>query len=243
MHITLDIGNSRVKVCTFDQDEIFHEIYNGPPSEVEIDHLLTSLPESLEGILVNTGVIPDGWLDLFRKRFRRFIHLGPSTPLPIENRYTSKNTLGYDRIAAVCGAHKLFPERDLLVIDAGTAVTTDLLTSTGVYSGGTIAPGILMRYRALAEFTARLPALRPSGRFPLVGIDTESAIISGVQNGILAEMDGLINRYREQYQDLTVVLTGGDSLFFEKNLKNSIFVRPNLIAIGLNSILDFNEKF
>lgn len=241
MNITIDIGNSRVKFYTFTGPERFEKIYEGTPEGLDPAGVLSNLAGQKNGILVNTGTIPDGWLESFRETFTRFIHLGPETPLPVENRYQSKETLGYDRIAAVVGAQYLFPRKNVLVIDAGTAMTFDLVTSEGVYPGGIISPGIEMRFRALADYTAGLPKLGIQDHFPLIGNETQSAIASGVQNGILAETEGIIERFQKQYAPLTIVLTGGNRVFFDKNLKSSIFVRPDLVAIGLNRILVFNE--
>jgi len=241
MNLTIDIGNSRVKIYLFTDGDHFEKWYYGPAGEANPGRIFHNYPEVHKGVLVNTGTIPDGWLSLLKKKLKRFIILGPDTPIPVENRYRSKETLGYDRVAAVVGAHYLFPDKNVLVVDAGTAITCDLVTSGGIYLGGTISPGIMMRFRALASFTSKLPEVHPEKTFSMLGDDTPSAIISGVEGGILAEVDGMIDRLKKDYTPLVTIITGGDADFFDKNLKNSIFVRPDLVATGLNRILEFNE--
>jgi type III pantothenate kinase len=160
--------------------------------------------------------------------------------LPITNNYKTPNTLGRDRLAAVVGAHSLYPKKDIIVLDAGTCLTIDFVSAKGEYIGGKISPGIEMRYKALHTFTDKLPLVSKEKVTPIIGDDTTSSILSGVQRGILAEVRSIISEYRLQKPNAVAVITGGDSFFFEKELKNSIFANPNLVMIGLNEILDFN---
>jgi type III pantothenate kinase len=143
-------------------------------------------------------------------------------------------------LAGVVGASQMFPAADVLVIDAGTAITYDLLTCSGEYLGGGISPGINMRYRGLHTFTDRLPLLNSYDVADLIGSDTASCIYSGVLNGALAEMEGIIFRYQKLYPGLKIVLTGGDFNYFDKTLKIKTFAAPNLVLEGLNLILRFN---
>jgi len=160
--------------------------------------------------------------------------------VPIKNQYKTPETLGMDRLAAVVGAHFLYPGRDVVVVDAGTCLTIDFVTARGEYIGGKISPGIKMRYQALHTFTDKLPLVGKEKDHPSIGRDTLSSILSGVQCGILGEVRSIISDYRLEKPDTIVVITGGDCFFFEKELKNSIFAHPNLVMIGLNEILDFN---
>ncbi len=156
--------------------------------------------------------------------------------IPIRNEYKSCNTLGYDRIAAIIGARSIQSEHNLLVIDAGTAITFDFLIDNA-FIGGAISAGISLRFKALNHFTDKLPLLEQSdGRF-FIGNDTKSAILAGVQEGAVYEMDGLISLAIETYPGICVFLSGGDSFFFAKRLKNSIFVEPELVLLGLNEII------
>jgi len=141
----------------------------------------------------------------------------------------------------VVGAHNLFPDSNILVIDAGTAITYDLLTAEGTYLGGNISPGIEMRFKALNQFTGKLPKIEKADQNILFGKTTEQAIRAGVQNGVVYEIEGTINSFKDFYKNLKVIITGGDAEFFEKKLKNSFFVSPNLTNLGLNRILEYNE--
>ena len=150
--------------------------------------------------------------------------------------------LGKDRLAAAVGANYLQPGKDLLVIDAGTAITYELIDASGSYLGGNISPGMTTRFRALNLFTEKLPLVVEQEYIPLVGTDTETAIQAGVVNGIVCEMDGYIEMLRLKYPNLLVFLTGGHSFYFERRLKNSIFADINLVLTGLNRILEYNVE-
>ena len=167
--------------------------------------------------------------------------LSEKTPLPIINNYKTSLTLGKDRLAAVVGASVLYPGKDVLVFDAGTCLTIDFINSDKEYVGGRISPGIEMRYNALHTFTDKLPLIKSEKNTLVIGNDTKTSIISGVQQGILAEVKTIISEYKSKNTDTVFVFTGGDSFYFEKELKNSIFANPNLVLIGLNEILDYNE--
>jgi type III pantothenate kinase len=163
-----------------------------------------------------------------------------NTSLPIINKYRTPETLGKDRLAGVVGAQHLLPACDILVIDAGTAITYDFITSSGEFIGGSISPGIAMRYKALNTYTDRLPLLNYYDNAKLIGDDTSTSIFSGVLNGAVAEMEGIIQQYREVYPGIKIILTGGDHNYFDKRLKIKTFAAPNLVLEGLNLILDFN---
>jgi type III pantothenate kinase len=160
--------------------------------------------------------------------------------MPLKILYKTPATLGVDRLAAACGARALFPLQHCLTIDAGTCVTFDFIDMDGNYYGGAISPGMNMRFQALHTFTARLPLVSPAGEANLIGDSTESSIRSGVINGLAAEIDGIIHQYQLKFEGLRAILCGGDALFFENKLKASIFASPELVLVGLNSILIYN---
>ncbi len=242
MNLVLDIGNTRSKVFLFAGEEIRERSVHRELSSSLLKDLLEGHPQVRNAILTATGPIPGGVLPVLEEIPGLFLHLGPATPLPVRNLYRSKETLGYDRIAAVVEAHARFPQNDVLVIDAGTALTFDLITATGDFLGGNISPGLQMRFRALAGQTRSLPLVTPEGEYPEVGTTTEEAIRAGVVQGMLTEIDGTIDRFAGKRQDMKTILTGGDAFFFDKKLKNSIFVLPDLTAYGLNRILEFNAQ-
>ena len=172
---------------------------------------------------------------------KKVLKLDYKTKIPIVNNYKTPKTLGNDRLAAVVGASKLFPNNNILVIDTGTCITFDLIKNN-VYFGGSITSGINMRYNSLKNNTFNLPIINEITKMELVGNSTNNSIKSGVLNGLLCEIDGMIAAYKYQYSDLKVVITGGDCMFFDKELKNSIFVDQDLVLKGLNEILDFNYE-
>jgi type III pantothenate kinase len=171
------------------------------------------------------------------------VRFNNSMQLPLEIKYKTPDTLGSDRVAAAVGAWNETPGRNILVIDAGTAITVDFISKDGKYNGGNIAPGIKMRLRALHEFTNRLPLVDKEGEIPSIGYDTETAIRSGVINGICHEIDGYINEFKQKFCDVLVFLTGGDEKPLKNRIKNCIFADKYLVAKGLNRILrDYDNK-
>ena len=174
--------------------------------------------------------------------FEFFLELDHLTRLPIENIYETPETLGKDRLAAAIGANELFQDQNLLIIDAGTAITYDLVSKKNQFVGGNISPGLEMRFKALNHFTDKLPLISYSDEFQTIGTNTTDAIRAGVQNGILFEMAQTMELFNRNYQNLHIIMTGGDSNFFDKKLNYSIFVHFNLTLIGLNRILEYNAK-
>ena len=171
------------------------------------------------------------------------IRFSSSMPLPLDINYKTPGTLGSDRVAAAVGAWCEAPGHNVLVIDAGSAITIDFVSKDGKYNGGNIAPGIKMRLRALHEYTDRLPMIEKDGDTPTIGYDTETAIRSGVINGICHEIDGYINEFMQKYCDVLVFLTGGDENPLKNRIKSRIFADKYLVAKGLNRILlDYGNK-
>ena len=168
------------------------------------------------------------------------MRLNHESELPFENGYATPTTLGVDRIALAAASVYKFSDKNVLVIDAGTCITYDFIDKKRVYYGGAIAPGIEMRYKSLYTFTDKLPLLDVTYPKQLIGDSTEESMHSGIVNGVLMEIEGAIERYKEKNEELTVVLTGGDTNFLAKRLKNSIFANPNFLLEGLNNILNYN---
>ena len=171
-----------------------------------------------------------------------FIVLDSSTKVPFKNLYSSPTTLGIDRIALAAAAVSLYPQKNTLIIDAGTCITYDFVNLKSEYLGGAISPGIDIRYQSLHHYTSKLPKLIKSEAHNLIGTSTSEAIHSGVINGVIHEIEGVIRQYELDFHDLTIVLTGGDTKFLFKQLKNSIFANQNFLLHGLNKILTFNNQ-
>ncbi len=239
--LCIDIGNTQTKVAVFNNSEITDFCIIESASHSKIVKILDD--KHVEAAIISSvSNIPEGLIKTLQPRLAWFGVLNHTMPLPIDNLYQTKETLGNDRLAAVVGAHYLNPSDTILVIDAGTAITYDIINAKGQYLGGNISPGIAMRYNALHHFTAKLPQLQLAPDFALFGKTTVEAITSGVQQGILMEVDGTINLFRQSFPDLKVLFTGGDAKYFDTKLKNAIFVVSNLVMIGLNRILFHNVK-
>lgn len=241
MHLVIDIGNTRTKTAIFSDDNLLDFLVtdNSDPASI-----LPLLQKYLPKKCIISSVLEDNeaYLSYLRKHTEVLL-FHSKIKLPIKNNYQSLDSLGTDRIAAVVGASILKPYTNVLVINAGTCVTYDLLTSAGEYLGGAISPGLAMRFKALNTFTDKLPLVAYHSDFlELIGNTTESSILSGVQTGLIAEVEGIIKRYNEAYSPLFVIFSGGDTNFLVSRLKNSIFAPqilsdPQLVLKGLNKIL------
>ncbi len=163
--------------------------------------------------------------------------------LPITLLYKTPETLGSDRLASALAATVFFPKENTLVINAGTCLTTDFVTEKGEYLGGSIAPGLQMRLKAMHHFTGKLPLIELNESITdLPGQTTESSMLAGVTTGMVAEIDGLIEIWRKNISFFNVILSGGDAIFFDKKLKNRIFAVDNVVLHGLNLMLKHNVQ-
>jgi type III pantothenate kinase len=238
MNAVIDYGNTSCKVGIFEKEKL-HEKYSFKTIERVEDFFKNFLPEHV--IISSVNMNPAAILGAVNCTGKKFV-LTTDLPLPLKNLYESKNTLGVDRLAGVAAAAMLYPQHNILVLDAGTCITYDFIDADTNYHGGAISPGLLMRFKAMNNFTARLPLVEPAQHPELIGRDTIACMQSGVVNGLIAELDGIIGRYSEKFKDLKVILCGGDAAFFENQLKASIFAVPELVLSGLNSILLYNVK-
>jgi type III pantothenate kinase len=240
MNLAIDIGNTRVKAAVFEGDKLIELfVFDKKIIISQIRKIIKKHPISL-GIMSNVGSVSAKKMAQLKKSFD-FMVVSASLKVPFTNLYKTPKTLGVDRIALVAGAVKQFPNKNVLIIDAGTCITFDFIDSKASYLGGAISPGINMRYKALNKFTANLPLITTLQLDDFIGKNTEESIISGVLNGVQNEINGIIEAYREKYLHLTVVLTGGDTNFLSKQLKSSIFANQNFLLQGLNEILKFNQ--
>ncbi len=237
--IAIDIGNTRIKYAVFEDKNLIQTFLLDQLDSDTIAYLQDN--HQAQAVIVSSVVeVEEAILSKLRERFDVFMELSQSLKLPFTSLYKTPETLGNDRIAAIAGGQALYPQKDLLLIDAGTAITYDLLKAGMQHQGGNISPGLSMRFKALNAFTNKLPLVQRRVDNPLMGLSTEEAIRSGVQEGIRNEINGYIDYYKKRYSGLKVILTGGDANFFDKTLKNTIFVNLNLNLIGLNRILLYN---
>lgn len=241
MRLCIDWGNTRVKAAVFREDTIVSD--DNFSEEEALTRIMELVGQHKPGsaILASVSNHPPELKALLQEQ-TKLVVLNSSTSLPIMNAYQSPDTLGADRLALAVGAHHLFPAQNNLVISAGTAVTYNFIHKNKAFRGGNITPGVGLRFRALHEYTDKLPLVGTQGELLLLGYDTETSIRSGVILGLAAEADGMINFYREQYPDLNVVLTGGDAPLLAGKLKNRIFADAQLLLKGLNTILQHNVR-
>ena len=241
VNLIIEQGNTSSKVAVYDKK---HMVASFVYKKFDVDELesLFGKYDFKHGILSTVIGKNEVLNDYLRGKLRRFIFLDETVKLPISVQYETPETLGKDRLAAAVGANYLEPGKDLLVIDAGTAITYELIEASGTFLGGNISPGMTTRFKALNFYTKKLPLVAEEEIIPLIGTSTESAIQAGVVNGIVYEMDGYIEMLRIKYPNLLVFLTGGHSFYFESRLKNSIFADINLVLTGLNRILEYNVE-
>lgn len=241
MNLVIDVGNTRVKAAVFKGDTL-QESFSFAHSEIQghIKKIKKTFQIDYTIIAKVTSVVDIDLQKMFKKE--HFIEVSNSTSVPFKNVYKTPKTLGIDRMALAAAAVRRFPNKNSLIIDAGTCITFDFVNDKKEYLGGAISPGINMRYTALHAYTNGLPNLSPEQPKDLIGMSTEASIHSGIINGVINEIEGNISCYRMKYPDLTVVLTGGDTNFLAKQLKSSIFANQNFLVEGLNSILIFNSS-
>lgn len=243
MNLVLDFGNTRAKVAKVEQGEIVAVEAFEYDQEAKVEAFIMQV-NAYDGIILASVVDIESQplKNIIASLPQKPLILSHQTPIPIENSYESPETLGLDRLAAAVGAYNNYPNCNVLVIDIGTAITYDLLSSSGIYLGGNISPGINLRLKALNAYTSKLPLVEANFDSALFGKNTIEAIQSGTYQGIVAEIDGIITKIMTIYPNLTVILTGGDANNFAKNLKNAIFVNFNIVIEGLNSILEYNQN-
>ena len=239
MNIIIDSGNTQVKIGLFDKRQLvathhtknFDQTFLGQiASQYHIRRAIVasvSQPsESIKDLLASSGIST--------------LVATPALSFPFIIEYKTPQTLGIDRLAAVAGATAIFPNENLLIIDAGTAITYEIVTEHNKYLGGNIAPGMQMRFKALNHYTSKLPLCTPDQMDGWIGKTTQEAISSGVVQGMINEMEGYGHLMQQQFSNFKVIITGGDADFFAKKLKNPIFVNLNLVLSGLNRILEHN---
>tara|TARA_R110002020_G_scaffold431238_1_gene641186 strand:+ start:24598 stop:25326 length:729 start_codon:yes stop_codon:yes gene_type:complete len=241
MNLAVDIGNTRIKIGVFANDNL---VFKTETDESDFENALNAIlkEHELTTAIVAASGNSQKVVTLLQKSGLLVKILDHKTVLPFKNLYKTPQTLGLDRVALVSAAVKSYPEKDVLVIDAGTCVTYDFKNKREEYLGGSISPGLQMRFKALNTFTAGLPLIESGDDVVRIGADTKEAIQSGVIWGITAEINGVIDWYKNKYNDSTIILTGGDMLFLSKTLKNGIFANSNFLLEGLNYLILFNKN-
>jgi len=244
MNLIIDIGNTATKVEIFENDKSVQSGLFALPVLQDIIDFLTKNDNfrKLDAAIISTVAhLPEDMVGFLSKNFKCFI-FDHNTKIPITNAYTTPDTLGKDRLAAAVGAYHIFPDSNTLVIDCGTCIKYDFINSKNSYLGGAISPGIEMRFKALHTFTEKLPLINYQNIDYYTGNTTEASILSGVINGTTLEIEGMVDKYKNKYKNLNIILSGGTKNYFEKKLNFSIFAVPNIVTFGLNYVLNYNKS-
>lgn len=242
MNLIIDIGNTTTKLA----------VYNGR-EKVSVSLISDLSCEDLEKWLAGYKI--DRVIISSVKKLPPFIRdlifanlssssafmLSHESKLPFKLEYDTPETLGTDRMAAAAGAFSLFPDAEILIIDAGTAITFDYL-SAGTYKGGNISPGLSIRFKALNKFTGKLPLVSLADNFTSPGRNTTDAITAGVVTGVIYEINEYIRTFEKKGADLKIILTGGDSKFLKEKINHQFIYMPDIVIDGLNYILEYNAK-
>ncbi|ADQ17156.1 type III pantothenate kinase [Leadbetterella byssophila] len=232
-HLAFDIGNTSTKVGHFEDTNLLSvERYSSSLEAIE-------KYKGEESVIVSSVVEPEDRLQYLFSEYKKVFFFRAHSPIPIGNCYGTPGTLGVDRLAAAVGANARFPNQDVLIVDIGTAIKYDLVDAHNNFLGGIISPGRRIRFQALHTFTGKLPLVDATDIPDLLGTSTETCIQSGVMNGIIQEINGVIKSYQESYNP-RVLLCGGDARYFETQIKYPTFAAPNLVLEGLIRILLYN---
>jgi pantothenate kinase, type III len=244
MNLIIDEGNSSIKIALFEENrcKIFKKIEN----ETVLAQFLQefSLGELKAAVVASVVKDAEQRFSFLNNILPEVLYLNALSPMPFVNKYATPQTLGIDRLAlAAAGVHH-FPNCNVLIIDAGTCITFDVVTKNKEYLGGAIAPGIGMRLRAMHEFTSKLPLIEEQDydNEEFIGNTTQSCMLSGVYCNVVQEIEGVIGLYKQRFQDLEVILTGGNHFYLQKRIKSRIFASSLVLVEGLNAILEYQKQ-
>jgi len=242
MLLAIDVGNTRIKGAVFEHNTLLEQFVFGRETfEINLNNILKLYPKCDHLVVASVGNIEKEAFLSFADRIK--IHyISQSSVFPFKNLYETPSTLGIDRMVLASGAVLQFPDQNRLVIDAGTCVTYDFIDAADNYLGGAISPGIRLRYESLHNYTARLPLLQRAQAENFIGNSTAQSIHSGIIEGVVHEIDGFIGQYGERYSNFIIILTGGDSEFLAKRLKNTIFANSNFLLESLNQTFQYKIK-
>ncbi|WP_353089065.1 type III pantothenate kinase [Flavobacterium sp.] len=242
MLLVLDFGNTQIKAAVFEKYTLLEMLrFDLAQASQSLEFLFQRFPKinavCTASVTIEHETVLQGLPHTLKKWTIQRQH-----KFPFVNAYRTPQTLGLDRMVLAAGAVLAYPNQNRLVIDAGTCITYDFITNQDVYKGGAISPGIHMRYKALHEYTAQLPLLTIIDEFPLTGDSTENSIHSGVLQGILFEIEGVIAQYAQENHNFSIILTGGDANFLAAHLKNSIFANPNFLLESLVYVYQYQHN-
>jgi type III pantothenate kinase len=239
MLLAIDVGNTRIKGAVYERNTLINQfVFSSVEVKNSIENILEKNPKITDLIVSSVGNENSIAFNSFSERIS--IHFVSHQDIfPFQNKYATPTTLGIDRMVLATGATLLFPKKNKLVIDAGTCVTYDFIDDENRYWGGAISPGLRLRYESLHQFTSKLPLLTLEEPLNFIGNSTNQSIHSGVVNGLIHEIDGFIEQYKNKNENFTIILTGGDAEFLAKRLKNTIFANSNFLLESLNQFFQY----
>lgn len=237
--LCFDFGNTRLKCAIFEEGNLKDLVVLEDAAPETIEKLIAThqpVKSILSSVINHNPEIED-----LLAKATQFHKLSYTSRLQVTSPVGKPETIGADRLGLVVAAVDMFPQQHNLVIGLGSCITYNFVNKFSEFLGGGISPGLEMRFRAMHEYTAKLPLIKPDWNFPLVGYDTRTNMLSGVILGMSKEIDGIIDAYKEKYTEFNVLLTGGDMNFFMPHLKNNILAEPYLIYKGLYAISQYNS--
>lgn len=241
MLLAIDVGNTKIKTAVFEEDSLVEKFVFDKQEVVENFKKIFKKYPKINGAISSSVAKLDELVVLLIESKCDFLQINHEFLFPFLNKYATPETLGVDRSVLMSGGALLYSNKNILVIDAGTCITYDFLSRDKEYFGGAISPGLNMRYKALNTFTEKLPLLESRSPEQIIGNSTNESIYSGVVNGLLFEIEGFISQYSHQFQDLTVILTGGDAEFLAKSVKSTIFAHSNFLLESLNALYQYHK--
>jgi type III pantothenate kinase len=230
----VDIGNSNFKVAALQNNEIYRALRFDKKDLAKLIQLI----KNTNVILSNVAKIE--YQVLFEENCNLIYSVNSQTKFPFDSEYKTMESWGMDRACNIAAARIKFPKTNVLVIDVGTCIKFDFIDLNNTYHGGSISPGIQLRFESLAMYTAKLPLVHPDTEYSLIGKSTKESILSGVLNGCKNEIHGFIEQYEAKFEHLKIIITGGDAFYFDFKEKSNIFADENLTLIGLHQLYLFN---
>ena len=241
MNLVVDIGNNFFKLGIFENSNLVFSFFDkNDKIDVEIEKIIRSYSKITSALISNVSSIEIN--DILNKLNIKIYELDSTFIFPFKLNYKTPESLGNDRLALAAAATILFPNSNNLVIDAGTCITIDFIDNNNNFIGGSISPGVKMRYDSLNHYTANLPLLKNENNFNYPGDSTNASIHAGIIGGVSNEINGFIKQINSRNDKVNVILTGGDAKILSKTLKITIFANQNFILEGLNSILNLNKN-
>ncbi|MBS1732321.1 MAG: type III pantothenate kinase [Bacteroidetes bacterium] len=237
--LCLDFGNTRQKAAIFEGDQLIDESVL-PDHSIDTVSAIIHLHKPMKAIL-SSVINHDPAIETLLSEKTIFHKLSHKTRLNFTTPVGKPETIGADRLALAAAAVHFYPGKNNLVIGMGSCITYNFVNQAHQFLGGSISPGMDMRFRSMHEFTAKLPMAKADWNYPLIGYDTNTNLQSGVIVGIASEIEGFIEKYSQKYGNFNVVLTGGNSAYFASQLKNKIFADHNFLFKGLYALSELNN--